>query len=323
MVAFGFTIPQRGALFGLGTVRELLELGVRAERSGTVASLWVGDSLTAKPRPESVALLGALAGMTEHVRLGVGCMASFPVRDPAQFAYQWATLDQVSQGRMVLAACTGIVGAGGASRMEGGHWGGVKDSERAARMEENMAICRALWTGEAIDFEGRFHRYHQLRIEPRPVQDPCPIWIAANPSPGKFFERSMRRVATLADGWMTCHLWPKAVEEMWTEVRRHLPEAGKDAATFPVMAYHNVNIGSDRQECLAESKRFLDAYYGPVFNEAMTESWTAAGTPEECAAQLRGLVEQGTTEITLRVTSWDQAGQLPRLVEDVLPRLID
>jgi alkanesulfonate monooxygenase SsuD/methylene tetrahydromethanopterin reductase-like flavin-dependent oxidoreductase (luciferase family) len=300
-------------------LRELLAFAPRAEESGWFDSIWVGDSLTAKPRPDSIALLGALAGMTERVQLGVGCMASFPVRDPATFAYQWATLDRVSEGRMVLAACTGIVPAEGASRREGSHWGGVRDAERAARLEENMAICRALWRGEPVTFEGRFTSYRDLRVQPTPVQDPCPIWLAANPAPGRYFERSLRRVATLADGWMTCNLAPGALAQMGAEVRRHLLDAGRDPDTFPVMAYHNVNIGPDRAACLADAKRFLDAYYGPVFSEPMVEAWTAAGTPEQCAEHLAQLAAQGATRVTLRATSWDQAGQFRRLVDEVLP----
>jgi alkanesulfonate monooxygenase SsuD/methylene tetrahydromethanopterin reductase-like flavin-dependent oxidoreductase (luciferase family) len=123
-INFGLTLPQRGAFIGLGSISDILSLAPRAEETGLFSSVWVGDSITAKPRPESVALLGALAGMTEKLRLGVGCMASFSVRDPALFAYQWATLDLISEGRMDLAACTGIVAADGASRAEGRHFGG-------------------------------------------------------------------------------------------------------------------------------------------------------------------------------------------------------
>ena len=326
-VSVGITIPQRGAFIGVGTLGELLDLGPRAEETGLFDSVWVGDSLTAKPRPESIALLGALAGMTERLRLGVGCMASFPVRDPALFAYQWATLDQVSEGRMVLAACTGIVSADGASRHEGANFGGVVDIDRPARLEENMDVCRRLWTGEPLTFDGRFNHYEDLTIEPRPVQDPCPIWIAANPASGRYWERSLRRVATLADGFQTCHMAPGVLRAMVDDITRLRAEASSSelsspGAEFPVMAYHNVNIGADRAECLAESKRFLDAYYGPVFSEPMVEAWTAAGTPEQCIEALRDLCDQGATEITLRCTSFDQDGQFRRLCDEVLPEIL-
>lgn len=322
-VSFGLTIPQRGAFIGVGSLAELLELAPQAEASGLFDSVWVGDSLTAKPRPESLTMLGALAGMTEHLRLGVGCMASFPVRDPATFAYQWATLDQISGGRMVLAACTGIVPAKGSSRHEGRNFGGVSDIDRPRRMAENMEICRRLWSGEVLDYESPFVSYTDLVIEPTPVQDPCPIWIAANPAPGRYWERALRRVAVLADGFQTCVLSPGVLGAMTTDVLGFRTEEGLPTNDFPVMAYHNVNIGSDRDDCLAESKRFLDAYYGPVFSEPMVEAWTAAGTPDDCREHLRDLVEQGATEITLRCTSFDQQGQFRRLVDEVLPGLSD
>ncbi|MFT7649064.1 MAG: alkanesulfonate monooxygenase SsuD [Candidatus Poriferisodalaceae bacterium] len=320
MTSFGLTIPQRGAFIGVASLPELLQLAPRAEASGLFDSVWVGDSLTAKPRPESLTMLGALAAMTERLRLGVGCMASFPVRDPATFAYQWATLDQISGGRMELAACTGIIpGPGGRSENE--NFGGVTDIDRPLRLVENIEICRRLWAGEVLDFDGKFTIYKALKIEPVPVQEPCPIWIAANPAPGKFWERSLRRVANVADGFQTCVLSPGVLGAMMADINTFLAEAGKDADTFPVMAYHNVNIGSDSADCLRESKQFLDAYYGPVFSESMVESWTAAGSPEACIAHLQDLIDQGANQITLRLTSFDQDGQFRRLVDEVLPAL--
>lgn len=318
-VAFGFTIPQRGALMDIAPLGELLALAPMVEATGLFESVWVGDSLIAKPRPESIALLGTLAATTENLTLGVGCMASFTVRDPVTFAYQWATLDQLSGGRMLLAACTGIVP--GKSRQEGAHFGGIRDLDRPALLEENIRLCRELWTGESIDFSGRFHSYSDLQVQPAPVQDPCPIWIAANPAPGRFFARSMKRVATFADGFQTCVMSPGGLQAMTSELSTHLTAAGRPPSSFPVMAYHNVNIGPDRDQCLAESKRFLDAYYGPIFDESKVESWTAAGTPQQCVDHLVDLVDQGATSITLRCTSWDQVGQLRRLSEEVIPAM--
>lgn len=126
----GFTLPQRGVFFGVTSVTEMLALAAKVDANPQFGSIWVGDSLGAKPRPDSLALLGALASATQRVRLGVGCMASFPVRDPLVFAYQWATLDLLSNGRMLLAACTGLV-AGGASAREGAAFH-VTDRERTA-----------------------------------------------------------------------------------------------------------------------------------------------------------------------------------------------
>jgi len=319
---FGLTLPQRGVFFEVTSPEQILDFARRSDETAMLHSLWVGDSLTAKPRPDSLTLLGTLVGATRRLRLGVGCMASFPVRDPAQFAYQWATLDLMSAGRMELAVCTGLVAAERASQAEGAHWG-VTDKERASRMEENIEICRRLWGGETLDYEGQFTSYQAIDIEPVPVQQPCPLWIAANPFPGPFRERALERVARLADGWMSVELMPGAFSSSWADIEVNLKDLGRDPDSFPRIAYHNLNVGPDRSEALAETARFLDAYYGPVFSPPMVEAWTAAGTIEECVAGLARLVEGGATQVTLRLTSWDQEGQYRRYVEEILPRLAD
>ena len=316
--SFGFTIPQRGVFFGIATWPEMLALAREADHNKLFDSIWVGDSVMAKPRPESTVLLGALASATSRVRLGVGCMASFPLRDPIFFAYQWATLDLISNGRMQLAACTGIV-AGGVSAREGGVWG-IKDGQRGNRMAENIAICRRLWTENNVSFSGRYQAFEGVTIQPRPTQQPCPIWIAANPNPSQA-DKPMQRVARIADGWMSVQIVPGLFGTLWRKLDGFLRDESKDPAAFPNIAYHNINIGPDRSACLDESKRFLDEYYGPVFAPPMVEAWTAAGTPSQCAADLRSLIGEGAKAITLRITSWDQRAQFERLVNEVLPLL--
>ncbi len=316
--SFGFTLPQRGIFFDLTSPERLLAAAVEAERCELFDTIWVGDSLTAKPRPESLVLLSAVAGKTERLRLGVACMASFPVRDPLVFAYQWTTLDLFSGGRTQLAACTGLV-AGGPSKAEGAIWG-VLDRERAARLEENIEICRQLWSGERCSFQGKFTSFEDVSIIPKPLQDPCPIWIAANPAP-RFMERAMQRVASQADGWMTVQRFPGAFAECWKRLQELLAARGRDPDAFPTAAYHNINIGPDRAKAFDESERFLVEYYGPVFPRDAVEAWTAAGSPEQCVEDLNALVREGARHITLRLTSWDQEGQFERLRDEVLPHV--
>ena len=308
-------------LFGATTVSEIMSLASDADASDAIDSLWVGDSIFAKPRPDSLTLLGALAGVTDRVTLGVGCMASFTIRDPIIFSHQWASLDLFSGGRMLLAACTGLV-AGGASAREGEHWG-VTDSQRPARLEENIELCRRLWAEDNVSFSGEFNQCEGVTIEPKPVQDPCPIWIASNPNPSAtrqaVVDRALRRVARLADGWMTVRMFPNAFAGNWNKIKGFLVEEGKVADDFPNMAYHNINLNPDRTAALEETQRFLNEYYGPVFSPPMIEAWTASGTPEECIEHLNGLVAEGAKTITLRITSWDQRGQYQQMIEDVIP----
>src|SRR5439155_22377820 len=88
---FGLTLANRGVLLGLTTPAALLDLAARAEESGGFDSIWVGDSLFAKPRLDAPTLLAAVAAPTRSVRLGPPCLASFSSPHPLAFPHQWAT----------------------------------------------------------------------------------------------------------------------------------------------------------------------------------------------------------------------------------------
>jgi alkanesulfonate monooxygenase SsuD/methylene tetrahydromethanopterin reductase-like flavin-dependent oxidoreductase (luciferase family) len=316
----GLTLPQRGTFFDVLSLSELVETGHRADESGQFDSIWIGDSLLAKPRPEAVALLGSLAAVTRDVTLAAGCLATFPVRDPVLFADQWATLDQLSGGRMLLAVCTGIVKPKDASAREGAPYG-VSDASRANRMEENTDIVRRLWTEDDVTYTGRYTSFENVTVLPKPVQTPPPIYIASNPAPEPLATRALRRVARIADGWMTTRKSPEHLTVNLPAIKEFLVEEGRDPDTFPVSAYHNLNLDPDREAAYEESYRFLGEYYGPVFSRENTRHWTATGTPEQVAADLEQLYADGATEVTLRITSWDWRRQLDLLVKEVIPRL--
>src|SRR5207253_10326703 len=92
-------------LFAPTSVDALPAVSEQADASGAVDSIWVGDSLFAKPRLESLVLLSAIAARTRRVRLGTCCLSTFPLRDPLFLAAQWAALDHVSSGRPLPGAC--------------------------------------------------------------------------------------------------------------------------------------------------------------------------------------------------------------------------
>ena len=75
---FGLTLSNRGVLLGLTEPDELLEMAETAEASGAFDHVWVGDSIMAKPRMESITLMAGIAARTKRVKIGAACMASFP-----------------------------------------------------------------------------------------------------------------------------------------------------------------------------------------------------------------------------------------------------
>ncbi len=327
----GLILANRAVVLGKVTVRDLIDLSVEAEQSGVFDTIWVGDSLLAKPRLESVTLLSMLAGVTSRVRLGVGCMATFVHRHPVLLAHQWASLDVLSSGRAWLAACLGGPDQASAAQALEHAAMSIQASERVGRLEEGVVILRKLFHEEKASHQGRFYRFEGVTIQPRPVQNPCPIWIASNPraltwkdgasASDAVVERGYRRVARLADGWMTNKLSPDEFRREFERITTMAREEGRDPAKIGSALYHNININEDRQAALEESKVFLDTYYSTKFSPAFVQAWTVAGSQKQCIAALQEYVAAGVGHMALRLSSWDQRGQLARFLGEVAPAL--
>jgi alkanesulfonate monooxygenase SsuD/methylene tetrahydromethanopterin reductase-like flavin-dependent oxidoreductase (luciferase family) len=319
---FGLSLPNRGVLFGATSVDELLALSEQAEASGAFESIWVGDSLFAKPRLESLVLLGAIAARTRRVRLGTCCLSTFPLRDPIFLAAQWAALDQVSHGRMVLGACIGGSLPREKAEAEFAAFG-VKLADRAPRLEEGMTILRRLWTEDHVTHEGRFWQFRDLTLEPKPVQTPCPIWIATNPKPeltkSHVMDRAIRRVGLIGDGWMTDNTPVARFRERWTSIRQVARESGRPTGSMEAALHLMVNINDDRAAAFEESVKFLHTYYSPAMTREYIDSWLAYGPPAAVVEKIRAYVDAGCTTPILRFASWDQQGQLARALADVMP----
>ena len=171
---------------------ELIHTAVLAERSEVFESVWFGDSLIHKPRLEAITMLAAVATHTKRVRLGTICMASFPVRRPVLLAIQWASLDQLSQGRSLLGVC---IGGGHESELRAF---GIKKEERVGRMREGIELLRQIWSDQPTSFRGKYYTLEDYNIVPKPVQKSPPIWIAVSPDReqvgDKIVDQAMRRV---------------------------------------------------------------------------------------------------------------------------------
>ncbi len=327
--SIGLTLTNRGVVLGRVTVRDLVELTQRAEASGAFDTVWAGDSLLAKPRLEAVTLLSTLAGVTSRMRLGVGCLATFVHRHPVLFAHQWASLDVLSGGRAWLAVCLGGPSEASAAQALEHAVMGVQSSERVGRLEEGIVILRKLLHADTVSHAGRFYRFENITIQPHAVQNPCPIWIASNPTgltwkggasaATDVIEKSFRRVARYADGWMTNKVSPDEFRRQWARITAMAREEGRDPSRLGSALYHNININEDGQAALEESKRFLDTYYTSTFSPAFVEGWTVTGSPKQCIDGLRAYFEAGLGHVALRLASWDQEGQLRRFLEEVAP----
>ncbi|MGH7872314.1 MAG: LLM class flavin-dependent oxidoreductase [Candidatus Binatia bacterium] len=319
-VKWGLSLPNRGALFGLTDVDELIQTAVAAEQSGVFESVWFGDSLIHKPRLEAITMLAAVATHTKKMRLGTICMASFPVRHPVLLAIQWATLDQISKGRALLGVCIG-----------GAHEGelrafGVRREERVGRMREGIELLRQIWSDGAVTHRGKFYTLEDCNIVPKPVQKPPPIWIAVSPereqAGDRVLDQAMRRVGALADGYITMGVTAEELDKRLRVIEQSAGESGKDLSRFEVAIHGMVNINDDKQLAYNQAKDYFNHYYGPAYPpESLIKVWLAHGSPKECARLIQEWIDMGITTPVLRFTSKDQLNQVKRFIDEVLPLL--
>src|ERR671914_1361099 len=176
--SFGLTLSNRAVVTRGMQPKDLIDMAVEAEKSDAIDALWVGDSILSKPRLECIPLLGAIAAHTSRVKLGVACMATIAQRNPVLLALQWASLDVLSGGRTWLAACMGYPARQHPTAAKELEVMGIASKERPGRLEEMIQALRILWSDPHATFHGKYYSFEDVDLAPKPVQKPCPIYIA-------------------------------------------------------------------------------------------------------------------------------------------------
>ena len=323
--SFGLTLSNR-ALVTQGTQpKDLIDMAVQAEVTGAIDAVWVGDSILSKPRLECIPLLGAIAAHTSRVKLGVACMATIAQRNPLLLALQWASLDLLSGGRAWLAACMGYPASQHPMAAKELEVMGIESKERPGRLEEMIGALRVLWSDEHASFHGKYYSFDDVNLLPKPAQQPCPIYIAGTPRPAQIgergVERSLRRIARYADGWMTNQIEVAMFREYLGRLRELLVEEGRDPNAFKTLLYYGACVNPNREQAFREAKTFLNAYYQKDFTRQGVEIWTACGSVEHCVDRVREFIDAGVDHVTIRPIGDDLNEQFRLYLEEVLPAL--
>jgi probable F420-dependent oxidoreductase len=193
-------------------------LGANPQRPGG----WSGPYTFEQSFIEPFVLFAYLAGLTNRIEFASGVII-LPQRQTALVAKQAATLDVLCGGRLRLG-----VGLG---------WNAVeyqalneKFSNRARRIEEQVAVLRALWTQPLVKFAGKYHQIDDAGLNPMPVQRPIPLWFGGNAP------EALARAARLADGWMPGPPTAAGAAAQLDLIRRTLEQHGRDPARFGIEA---------------------------------------------------------------------------------------
>ncbi len=312
----GVLLPTRGLVMRdeqPENANLVLEMAQRAEAAG-LDSVWVGDSLTAKPRLEPLTTLAAIATQTQRVRLGTAVLLP-ALRHPVLLAQMVGTLDLISGGRTVLA-----VGAGGAfneAQQREWHIAGVDPRRRGRRMEEVMQVVKALGTGHLGSHQGRHFQLEDLQMRPVSVQEGgVPVLFACHLRAKR--DAQFRRAARLGDGFISISEPPSEFAEVGQRVTKYTEEYGRDPSRMQRVFYMTVNLNEDPAEAESEADRWIRLYYSLNF---WRDLWGPWGPPEELEKSILAYKAAGATTVIVRFASFSPLEQFQTFVDKVLPML--
>ena len=288
---FGLLLPNFGAIASRDAIVNSARL---AEELG-FDSVWTTDHVlmpAAMPEPygnliESLIALSLAASVTNRVLLGTSIIVT-PQREPVLLAKQLAAIDAISGGRLILGAGVGWL------REEFAYLGADYDN-RGARFDDELALMRALWSGQA-SYNGVFHDIDDALFSPLPVKrGRLPVWIGGNS------KLAIRRAATMADGWHPVGLTPG-------ELASGLAELRELAGERLVAATLRTNI-----ELLADGESAA-GYEAP--------GHVPRGTADQIRAELSAYQDAGLQHVALWLfhQSWDELeSRMRHFAQRVMP----
>jgi probable F420-dependent oxidoreductase len=273
------------------------------EESG-LDSIWLNDRIrNPTPALEPITALAMIAGRTKRIKFGMS-VAVLPVRDPLIVAKELATIDFLSDGRMLPAFGLGVDNEAEWSAV------GKTPKHRGPMTDEAVALMRRLWSEDAVTHHGQFYTAHELTIQPKPHQQPMPIWFGGR-SPAAY-----RRVARLGDGFLGSNqpatdvaaaIW--AIRQAADRYQRQVPEDHYGT----IVPFH---IGPD------DISAQIEALVRRVNPSVPVESFTAWPTPEAVLRCIDSYVAVGVTKFVFRPLISGPAvnEQFARLAQIVVPR---
>jgi probable F420-dependent oxidoreductase len=311
MTAFGLLLPTREIVMNqeVPEFHQILDLAEHAEALG-FDSVWVGDSVLARPRFEALTTLAAIAARTRRVGLGTAVLLPM-LRHPVLLANEVANLDLIANGRVILG-----VGIGGNNPTVAQEFAacGISISRRVGLFEETITLMRSLWTESEVTFQGRYFQVHSVRLGLRPVRKSgVPMWLAGSA------DNPLRRVLRLGDGWLPISSSPEAFTADWQRLQVLGQETGRNAHDLHRCLYTTLNVNADVSQAERELRAFIESYYGIPYEVQATRNGLCAGSAEHCIAWLKAFVAAGAQTIVVRFGSPDQAGQLERFAREVMP----
>jgi probable F420-dependent oxidoreductase len=274
----------------------------------SVDSIWQTDRLVAPvPQLESMTTMAALAGATQRLKFGMN-VTVVAFRDPLVLARECATIDYLSNGRLLPA-----FGVGPDIAPE---WQATDRSPRGrgAQSDEALAIMARLWTGERVTFEGKHYRYRDVQIAPLPAQQPLPLWIGGRSA------AAVRRTARLGTGWLGGVESPEQVAPVVAAIRAESAALGRPIDDDHYGAAFGFRFGTWDEPIVERTARVVAAL--AQTNEPRRH--VAVGGAADILTRIEEFAAVGVSKFVLRPIARgdaDMMEQTERLVREVLPHV--
>ena len=243
---------------------------------------------------ESIVTLAAAAGITERIKLITG-VVPLPYREPVLLAKQASTLDRISGGRFILG-----VGLGAYREEFDAVHPNWKDKPRARIVDEALICLKKLLTEDTASFSGEFFQFENLKMYPKPVQKPFPIYVGGNS------EKVMERTAKYGMGWLPACLSPKAIQDRLTRLSSYLEKEGRKLSEIDVAPQILVGMGRNKEEAI-ENFRKSGLYTHVVSLKSSTlksddilslDDFNLIGNPDDIIEKVKSYEAAGVTHIT-------------------------
>ena len=316
MTTFGYLLPTRGSVLASDdphtlaakTRADVLDLATQAETLG-FRSVWVGDSVLARPRHEPLTTLAAIAGRTDAIELGTAVYLP-ALRHPVNVAHQTATIDQLSGGRLRL----GIGAGSGVPDVEAEFENLDADFEnRGSVIDESLDIITSLWSGDSVDYSGAHFSLSDASIGFEPVGDPSLYFPTNTYDPDRGLPRRIRRrIIRHGDGCLPNAMPPATYSSSLDYLTDRLTEADRSPSGFDSAIYLDVVLADDRSTAIETARSFYDRYYAgrPTPTEDQITVRGAFGPPETVVAGIQEYIDAGAETVVIRFTTPDQGPSL-------------
>ncbi|MEZ5851911.1 MAG: LLM class flavin-dependent oxidoreductase [Hyphomicrobiaceae bacterium] len=275
--------------------------------AGGVDSLWQTDRIVSRePILESITTMAAIAGRTRRIKFGMN-VVSLALRDPVLLAKQCATIDVLSQGRLLPAFGIGSPMAPEWKALN------VDTKTRGAKTDEALEIIGRLWREEKVDHEGKYFKLSGASIAPRPVQAELPMWI------GGGSEAAIRRTAKYGTGWQAGPETPEEAGKIVAAIKVAAAEAGRRIDDDHYGAAFPFYFGKPTDPAPA---RMLEAYKRRTGRDAAP--LFAFGGADAILERIAAYVDAGVYKFILRpvgIGDEQVLAQTTQFIETTLPEV--